>query len=270
MATLSNKYQIEQRYINKGNARKGYTIPKVRFLVAHETANAKADADDHFSYFNNHQPSASAHTFIDDKKILEIIPLWEKAWHVHYDKPLDNQLFGDDANDVAIGVELCRTGHFSQAYDRYVWYFAYLCRKFALDPKKHIVAHSKLDPQRRSDPESWLLPNGVTWDNFITHVTNYYQRWNEKIVQAAVKKEEDEMLEKAIVIGGFPDMTFAEVLAARLKAPIYTRAALPAGKVAKELYVVGGSTQGLQADKVISLSGNDRFEVAAAVNSFLK
>ncbi|WP_235929795.1 hypothetical protein [Chengkuizengella marina] len=31
----------------------------------------------------------------------------EKAWHVQYQKPLDNQLFGDDANDIAAGVELC-------------------------------------------------------------------------------------------------------------------------------------------------------------------
>ncbi len=89
-------------------------------------------------------------------------------------------------------------------------------------------------------------------------------------IHAAVNEEEDEMLKKAIVIGGFPDMTFAEVLAARLKAPIYTRAALPTGKVAEEVYVVGGSTQGLQGGKVISLTGKDRFEVAAAVNSFLK
>lgn len=83
-------------------------------------------------------------------------------------------------------------------------------------------------------------------------------------------EEEDDMLQKAILIGGFPDMTFAEVLAARTKAPIYTRAAYPGGKVAKELYVVGGSAAGLQADKIINLSGKDRFEVAAAVDKFLK
>jgi N-acetylmuramoyl-L-alanine amidase len=88
--------------------------------------------------------------------------------------------------------------------------------------------------------------------------------------QAAINEEENDMLEKAIVIGGFPDMAFAEVLAARLKAPIYTRAALPAGKIAKELYVAGGTTQGLQADKVISLTGKDRFAVARAVEEFLK
>lgn len=82
-------------------------------------------------------------------------------------------------------------------------------------------------------------------------------------------KEVDDLLEKAIVIGGFPDFAVAEVLAARLKAPVYTRNALPSGKVAKELYVVGGTTEGLQADKIISLSGKDRFEVASAVNKFL-
>jgi N-acetylmuramoyl-L-alanine amidase len=84
------------------------------------------------------------------------------------------------------------------------------------------------------------------------------------------KKEEDDVLGKAIVIGGFPDMAFAEVLAARLKAPIYTRASLPAGKIAKEVYVVGGSPQGLQGDEIISLTGKDRFEVAVSVNCFLK
>lgn len=88
--------------------------------------------------------------------------------------------------------------------------------------------------------------------------------------KAAGEKEEEEMLEKAIVINAFPDFPNAEILAARLKAPIYTRAALPAGKIAKELYVVGGSPQGLQADKVIPLTGKDRFEVAAAVKQFLK
>jgi N-acetylmuramoyl-L-alanine amidase len=82
-------------------------------------------------------------------------------------------------------------------------------------------------------------------------------------------KEEDEMLEKAIVINAFPDFAFAEILAARLKAPVYTRAGLPSGKVAKELYVVGGTKDGLVADKFVMLTGANRFDVAKAVNEFL-
>lgn len=83
------------------------------------------------------------------------------------------------------------------------------------------------------------------------------------------QKEEINMLEKAIVIGGFPDFAVAEILAARLKAPVYTKAALPGGKIANEVYVVGGSTDGIQGEKVISLSGADRFAVAAAVKKYL-
>ncbi|WP_413467483.1 hypothetical protein [Metabacillus niabensis] len=56
----------------------------------------------------------------------KIIPLDEKAWHVQYNKPYDNRLFGDDANDCdcAIGVELCYGGpiDFTEGYKRFVWY----------------------------------------------------------------------------------------------------------------------------------------------------
>jgi GH24 family phage-related lysozyme (muramidase) len=84
-----------------------------------------------------------------------------------------------------------------------------------------------------------------------------------------MKKEDIDMLEKAIVINGFADFATAEPLANRLQAPIYTRAALGNRKVSKELYVVGGNADGLQADKIIPLTGADRYDVAASVKKFL-
>ncbi|USK36116.1 N-acetylmuramoyl-L-alanine amidase [Bacillus sp. F19] len=102
--------------------------------------------------------------------------------------PEDNQLFGDDANDTAVSVELCRPGNFKEVYDRYVWYHVYLCRKFGLDPLKKIVPHSKLDPRRRTDPESWLKPNGVTWSQFIKEVKYYYDNWSVKPAANTTKK----------------------------------------------------------------------------------
>jgi hypothetical protein len=77
------------------------------------------------------------------------------------------------------------------------------------------------------------------------------------------------MLEKAIVIGGYPDLSMAELVSISLKAPIYFRSAIPAGKIAKEVYVVGGSVDGIQADKVINLTGADRFAVVEQVKKFL-
>ncbi|WP_053436327.1 N-acetylmuramoyl-L-alanine amidase family protein [Sporosarcina globispora] len=83
-------------------------------------------------------------------------------------------------------------------------------------------------------------------------------------------KEEDDMLKKAIVINGFADFPVAERLALKLKAPVYLRSIVKGQKVAKELYVVGGTKDGMVADKVTLLSGADRFETAAAVGEFLK
>lgn len=168
-------YPIIQDYISKGNARSGklLTSGKPKFIVAHDIGNGASRAYQNRTYFNREQPSASAQTFVDDETILEIIPLTEKAWHVVYDTPIDNQLFGADANDVAIGVELCWGGsiNFKEAYKRYVWYIAYLCRTYALDPRTKIVPHSKLDPTRKTDVDkNAFAKNGVTWTQFINDV----------------------------------------------------------------------------------------------------
>lgn len=165
-------YPIVQDYIRLGNARSGQKIEPVRFIVAHDTGNPGSTARQNRSYFHNSQPSASAHTFIDDKEIVEIVPLSEKAWHVLFEKPKDNELFGGDANNCAIGVELCWGGeiNFREAYKRYVWYHAYLCQKFKLDPAQKIVGHKTLDPQRKIDPDNALNRNGVTFSQFIQDV----------------------------------------------------------------------------------------------------
>lgn len=181
---VKNKYKIERKYIENKLARSKQKN-NVNFLVSHETANNTASADNHYTYFQGIKISASAHTFIDDKKILEIIPLDEKAWHIMYQQ--DKKVLGlGAANDNAVGTELCRPGNFGQAYDRYVWYHAYLCKKFGLQPKKHIVSHKVLDPQRRPDPQSWLEPNGITWSQFLNDVQNYYDKWEGKVAENPV------------------------------------------------------------------------------------
>jgi|SRR5690625_1698715 len=205
---VKNKYKVERNYITNTKARSKQRN-NVKFLVSHETANNNAGADNHFQYFNNITFQASAHTFIDDKKILEIIPLNEKAWHVQYNQ--DKRVLGlGYANDNAIGIELCRPGNFKQAYDRYVWYHAYLCKKFGLQPKKHIIQHSKLDPARRSDPESWLNPNGVTWNKFISDVQSYYDNWESKPSKSSSKLYK-------VQIGAFGNKKNADNLAKKAK-----------------------------------------------------
>jgi len=82
---------------------------------------------------------------------------------------------------------------------------------------------------------------------------------------APPKKEEPFMLEKAIVINSFGDYPAAERLANKLKVPIYTRAVARGQKVAKELIVCGGYTEGLVADKFTDLSGRTLFDTYANI-----
>jgi N-acetylmuramoyl-L-alanine amidase len=183
-------YEITRDYIQPGKARSGQKLQSVKFIVSHSTGNPGSTAYANRNYFNSRQPASSAHTFIDDKYILEIIPLDEKAWHVLYNKPIDNQMFGADANDAAIGVELCYGGNinFHEAYKRYVWYHAYLCEKFHLDPAQHIVAHHTLDPERRSDPLDAFRLYGVTWNGFINDIKETLQQNNKSKKEEAIKQ----------------------------------------------------------------------------------
>jgi N-acetylmuramoyl-L-alanine amidase len=85
-------------------------------------------------------------------------------------------------------------------------------------------------------------------------------------------KGDEDMLENAIVIFGDPDYFNAKPMASRLKAGVFTRDTLPAGKVSKTLYAVGGAdTKGLEgkADKIVHIGGADRYEVAKNIKAFL-
>ena len=82
-------------------------------------------------------------------------------------------------------------------------------------------------------------------------------------------EEEIEVLAKAVVIRSFVDYPVAEVLANRIQAPIYTRSVASKFKVANEVIVVGGTSNGLKGDIFTVLSGNDRFETSRKVELYL-
>lgn len=179
------KYQIEKQYLTSGSERRsGIKMPYVGFVVAHDTGNDGSTAYGNVGYYerSKNEMSASAHTFVDDEHIVECIPATtgtpEKAWHVIYNVTTDNQTYGDDANDIAIGVELCysyQRGSINnkEAYKRYVWYIAYLCYKFDLDPTKHIAGHCELDPTRKLDPyKNALKIMDISKAQFIQDVVN--------------------------------------------------------------------------------------------------
>lgn len=178
-------YAITQRYLTRPSKRRsGQPMsPGVRFVVAHDTGNVGSTASGNVSYYerSRDQESASAHLFVDDKEIIECIPALtsnapEKAWHVLYNVTTDNQLFGVNANDAAVGVEYCFGPRIDadEAYRKYVWVIAYACFKFGLDPSTSVVGHFFLDPHRKTDPVTGLAHSRRTYEQLLWDIVLEY------------------------------------------------------------------------------------------------
>lgn len=180
--------------------RSGIKMMKVGFITDHDTGNINSTARGNISYFKRTADDsyASAHVFIDDKEILICIPCLEepeKAWHVLYEKPKDNELFGDDANDIAIGLELCYFNDYNrtlEAYKKYIWFNAYLMFYHNLTISK-ITGHHILDPERKTDPMNALNILGKTFEDLLNDIQKEYDE-----CMPEKKSWEQELGEKAI------------------------------------------------------------------------
>lgn len=182
---FQQKYEVIQRFLPAPSKRRpGRSLsPGARFIVAHDTGNPRSTAANNVAYYTrtSNDMSASAHLFVDDREIIECVPAVTKApetaWHVRYGVPTDDQLFGHDANDAAIGIEYCYGSNIDadKAYDKYVWVTAYACFCHDLDPKRAIVGHFFLDPRRRTDPVTGLAHSRRTYDQFLLDVVREYR-----------------------------------------------------------------------------------------------
>lgn len=171
------KYPIKNDFLPINTKRRsGTKIKGVKFLVEHDTGNPNSTAQGNVNYYKTsaNVMSASAHVFIDEKEIIVCVPLTEKAWHVLYNTTVDNKLFGADSNDYAIGIELCYFPNDKtrsmRAYEKYVWYSAYLCNLYSLNPLKHITGHHILDPARKTDPVNALKHIGKTFNDLLNDI----------------------------------------------------------------------------------------------------
>jgi len=205
---FQQKFPIVKKYLRPGTKRRsGLMInPAVKFIVAHDTGNPDSMARNNVDYYErtNNEMEASAHIFVDDREIIECIPSIttdhpEKAWHVRYNVGKDNELYGCEANDTAIGVEYCfgQRMNAEEAYRRYVWVIAYLCFKFNLNPEKSVIGHFILDPGRKTDPENGLKISGKSYQKLLADVAQEYQNCLILDKLEAVKKRQKSVKKKS-------------------------------------------------------------------------
>ena len=192
---------IIQKYLPPNTLRRpSLKLLGVKFGVAHDTGNLNSTAMQNVDYFikSANETQASAHTFIDDVNIIECIPLDEKAYHVRRASEVDNSIYGVDAIDWALAVELCYFTDLERskiAYKNYVEYWRTLCQKYELNPATAIIGHYTLDPIRRTDPLNAFKRIGVTWERFIKDLATPNIP-NENLNRQEIKKQIIELLEK--------------------------------------------------------------------------
>lgn len=133
----------------------------VKFIVIHDTANknAGANAYNHYRYFGGKNRNASAHYFVDDKEIVQIVGDSKAAWHCG-----DNQGYGRALNGAtnlnSIGVELCvnKDGDYDKALFNLVELVKNLMKKFKI-PLERVCRH--YDVTRKNCPSTFTTDDWV-------------------------------------------------------------------------------------------------------------
>lgn len=136
------------------------------FIIVHDTANFSngADAMAHFRYFNSRYVGASAHYFVDDKQVIQIVGDSDTSYAIG-----DNQGHGRALNGAknrnSISVEICvnKDGNYEQAVANAIELVKNLMKKFQI-PNRMVQRH--YDVSRKRCAGTMISNNWSKWNQF--------------------------------------------------------------------------------------------------------
>lgn len=138
----------------------------IRYLVVHDTGNARsgADAQAHYKYFGSGNKNASAHYLVDSKGVIQIIEEDKASWHCG-----DGYGRYGISNQNSIGIELCinSDGDYGQMLDHAVLLIQELARRHQI-PRSNIVRH--YDASRKICPGTMAANNWKAWQDFKSRI----------------------------------------------------------------------------------------------------
>lgn len=144
--------------------RKIRTDKKNEWIVLHYVG-AESTAANNAKYFEKQYRGASAHYFVDETSIWQVVEDKDEAWHVGGAKKYYNSC----RNSNSIGIEMCCKKKNGQWYiepetvDNALWLTKTLCKKYGLT-SKNVTTHNLTTG--KVCPEPWVR-NPKEWDNFI-------------------------------------------------------------------------------------------------------
>lgn len=122
----------------------------IKYIVLHDTGNKRkgAGAMNHAKYFGGGDRQSSAHYFVDDKMIVQVVEDNKAAWHCG-----DGRGRYGITNGNSIGIEICvnSDGDYDKALATAKQLIWYLLAKYNL-PLEALVRH--YDASRKTCPRS--------------------------------------------------------------------------------------------------------------------
>lgn len=152
---LINKKLIHYNFSPRGGTR-------IAYIVVHDTGNPApgADALAHYRYFGGGNRRASAHYFVDDHGVVQIIEDAYAAWHCG-----DGRGKRGITNRNSIGVELCiNRGVDRRAALSHARELVRELMAFYRIPKDHVVRH--FDASGKICPGTMAANNWGEWWGF--------------------------------------------------------------------------------------------------------
>ena len=146
--------------ITKYNHRKDDTTNDIEYIVIHDTGNQNDSDEGNANYFSKDGRNASAHYFVDDNSITQVVEDKDIAWHV-----------GDGAgkhgitNKNSIGIEMCRVnGTVTELTEaNTIELVKMLMQKYNVSIDR-VVRH--YDASRKNCPSSFSANNWARWIAF--------------------------------------------------------------------------------------------------------
>jgi len=145
------------RKISKYNFSKGNN-PK--YIIIHDTGNFKDTAANNANHFNGGNRNASAHYFVDEDEVYQVVEEYNCAWHCGD----GNGKYGI-SNSNSIGVEMCNSGDYIsvKTQDNTIQLVKNLQAKYNI-PNDRVLRH--YDASRKNCPNNMSKDNWKLWNEF--------------------------------------------------------------------------------------------------------
>lgn len=144
-----------------------YEGNNVEYIVIHYTGNINDTAKNNADYFYRENRNASAHYFVDDNEIYQVVEEFNGAWHCGD----GNNRYGIN-NRNSIAIEMCGTdnGNISEkTVENTLELTREIMKKYGIN-KDHVVRH--YDASRKDCPSAFHANNWSRWWNFKGRISS--------------------------------------------------------------------------------------------------